>query len=194
MMVNEATQVEELLIRKLQHAHLAKLMLLDKSQFLDMEDYVFMEVVLTDGAELDRVETIVRDLTQNLGARGIKVDSIVRAVWEVTDVQDNGTAHGADGAPRAAREFRVTLKSGNRLQNVIVDVSWGGMEFLAHKLGLSRGRTDYQSRLTEEMVKTSRKFVVHELTRGGTSYWNPIKYSHLELNDPAMAFILAQPH
>ena len=39
-MVNQAREVEELLTRKLQEANLAKIIRSDKSQFLDMEDYV----------------------------------------------------------------------------------------------------------------------------------------------------------
>ena len=180
MMVNEATKIQEMLVQKLREANLSYLLRMDKTQFLDMEDYVFMEVVISNGAELDRVEAIVADLSQSLSARGTRTDSIVRAVWEVTDVLDHGTAYGQDGAPRAAHEFYVTLKSGARLHTVVVEISWGAME-------------SFKGKSNEEIAKIVRKFVSYELKRGGTSYWNSVKYPRLKLSEAAISFISARP-
>jgi hypothetical protein len=106
MLANEAIQVQDMLLQKLREGNLSNVLRMDLSQFLDMEDFVFAEVVLSDGAELDRVEAIVGELKDAVRARGTKVDCIVRAVWEVTQVKDQGTAYGKDGAPRAAQVFR----------------------------------------------------------------------------------------
>src|SRR5262249_32368758 len=101
MMIDEAARVQEMLFEQLREANLSRVLCADKTRFLDMEEYVFMEVVLSDGAELGRVEAIVHDLKETLRGQGRRIDSIVRAVWEVTDVKDHGTAYGADAAPRA---------------------------------------------------------------------------------------------
>ena len=176
MIVNEAEKVQDLLLHKLREEYISNVFRADLTQFLDMDDYVFMEVVLSDGAELGRVEAIVADLKHTLSARGTRVDSIVRAVWEVTDVKDHGTAYGKDGAPRAAHEYYVTLKSGRRPTTVIVEIGWGTME-------------SFKRKGDREITEIIRKFVNYELKRGGTSYWDPLKNSRLELTEAAIAFI-----
>jgi hypothetical protein len=179
MLANNAIQVQDMLLQKLREANLSNVLRMDLSQFLDMEDFVFAEVVLSDGAELDRVEAIVGDLKDAVRACGTKVDCIVRALWEVTQVKDHGTAYGKDGAPRAAHEFYVTVKSGTQVHTVVVEISWGTMEAFRRKRD-------------EEIVKIIRKFVGYQLRRGGTSYWDPLKYPRMELNDAAIAFMSAQ--
>ncbi len=179
MMVNEAARVEEMLIRKLREENLSNVLRMDKTQFLDMDDYVFGEVVISDGAELDRVEGIVAGLVETLIARGTRVDSIVRAVWEVTDIRDHGTAYGQDGAPRAAHEFYVGLKSGTRSETIVVEIGWGTME-------------SFKRKSDREIAEIIRTFVNCELKRGGTSYWDPLKDSRVELSEAAIAFIAAR--
>jgi hypothetical protein len=193
MMVNEPAQVEEMLIQKLREANLANVLRADKTQVLDMEDYLFLEVVLADGAELHRVAVIVDELQRTLGAHGTRVDTIVRALWEVTEVRDHGTAYGKDGAPRAAHEFYITLKSGMRFETVVVEIGWGSMESFRRKLDAKTmgGKAD-ENTVAREIVKIIRKFVARELQRGGASYWDPLRTQRLELNEPAIAFISAQ--
>jgi hypothetical protein len=59
MLLNEATRVQDMLVEKLRELNLESVLRQDKSQCLDMGDSVFLEVVLSDGAELERVETMV---------------------------------------------------------------------------------------------------------------------------------------
>ena len=191
-------EIEELLDRRLREAGLSKFVNKDLSQFLDLQDELFVEVVVNDGTALDDVEKIVRSTAQELKAQGIKLDSVVRALWEVVDVSYVGPSRSADGGLRAAYEFHVTLQSGNRLHRVIVDVFWGALEFLQQKLGLQRfvARTEsvlQKGHLNDEMVaKTVRSFVQHQLSMGGTSYWDPVLYPRLDMNDAAMLFLLGQ--
>lgn len=193
MLVNEATHVQDMLLEKLREANLEGLLRRDKSQCLDMEDSVFLEVVLSDGAELERVEAIVAELSEVVGARGTRVDSLVRALWQVIDVTSQGPAYGTDGAPRAAEQFYVALKSGSRMQTTIVEITWGTMALFRHRLDMqtSTGKTD-EKRVREEVVAMIRKFVEYELRQGGTSYWNPLKYPRRELNEPAILFLAAE--
>jgi hypothetical protein len=189
-------EIEELLDRRLREAGLSRFVNRDQSQFLDLQDELFVEIVLNDASRQENVEQIVRHTAQELKARSIKLDSVVRALWEIADVSYVGPSRSADGGLRAAYEFHVDLKSGDRPQRVIVDVFWGAMEFLEQKLGLQKFRARNQwakGHLDEEMVvKTVRSFVQHQLSLGGTSYWDPLMHPRLEMNDAAMLFLLGQ--
>ena len=99
----------------------------EHSQFLDLGDEMFVEVVLNDGTPLADVEKIVRRTSQEVKAQGVKLDSVVRALWEVDEVRYLGPSRSSNGGLRAAYEFEVTLKSGARRQRVIVDVSWSAV-------------------------------------------------------------------
>jgi hypothetical protein len=68
-----------MLIEKLSTANLESLLCQDKSQCL-MGDSIFLEAVLSDGTELDRVEALVAELSEAFGARRIRIDSVVRAL------------------------------------------------------------------------------------------------------------------
>lgn len=190
-------EVEELLDRRLREADLARFVNKEHSQFLDLQDELFVEIVVNDATHLSEVEKIIRHTAQELKqSRDIKLDSVIRAVWEIVDVSYVGPSRSADGGLRAAYEFHVTLKSGDRQHRVIVDVFWGAMEFLEQKLGLQKflARPEgTKGHLDEEMVaKTVRSFVQHQLSLGGISYWDLLLYPRLEMNDAAMLFVLGQ--
>jgi len=123
MLVNEANLVQDMLVERLREANLESVLLPDQSQCLDMEDSVWLEVVLSEGAEFERVEGIVAKVKGAFGARGTRVDGIIRAIWDVVEVKSHGPAYGKDGSPRAAEEFHATLKSGNRIHNVVVELN-----------------------------------------------------------------------
>ncbi len=190
-------EIEELLDRRLREANLSRFVNKEQSQFLDFPDELFVEVVLNDATFLGEVEKIIRHTAQELkNDRNITLDSVIRAVWEIVDVSYIGPSRSADGGLRAAYEFHVTLKSGDRQHRVIVDVFWGAMEFLEQKLGLQKflaGPEGAKGHLDEEMVaKTVRSFIQHQLSLGGISYWDPLLYPRLEMNDAAMLFVLGQ--
>jgi len=193
-----SVQVEDLVERQLRDAGLFRFVSREHSQFLDLGDEMFVEVVLNDGTPLDDVEKIVRRTAQEAKAQGVRLDSVVRALWEVDDVRYLGPSRSSNGGLRAAYEFEVTLKSGTRHQRVTVDASWSAVEFLRQKLGLGKfvsGSDDAleKGHLSDELVgERVRSFVEHELSSGGTSYWDPILYQRRELNDAAMLFLVGQ--
>ena len=75
-------QVEQLLLQRFQTAGLSSLVSSRRSQFLDLGEYLFAEVVLTDATRLEEVEGIGRDTAKALEPRGIVLDRVVRAEWE----------------------------------------------------------------------------------------------------------------
>jgi len=188
-----SNQVEELIERQLREAGVSAPINKTHSQFLDMQDEMFVEIVLDDATHLEDVERTVRNTAQELKVQGIKLDSVVRALWEIVDVSFVGPSRSADGGLRAASLYDVTLKSGNRQQHVGVDVFWGALEFLKQKRGLgkltSKNKRDFQN---EVVAKAVWSFVQHQLSLGGTSYWSPVLHPQLEMNDAAMLFVFGQ--
>jgi len=196
--MREDEKAEELLERRLRDASLWVFVNKQQSQVLDLQDELFAEVVLIDGAALDDVKRIVRHAAEELRTQGIQLKSVVRALWEVVEVNYVGPSRGPSGGFRAASEFRGVLRSGSRDCQVIVDVGWGAKEFLKHRLGLKdfvgreRGALR-QGHLDEEMLaRMVRGFLQHQLSFGGTSYWNPLPRQQLDMNDAAMSLLLGQ--
>jgi len=193
MLVNEANLVQDMLLERLREAHLESVLLPDKSQCLDMEDSVWLEMVLSDGAELDRFETVVAEVKHAFGARGIRVDGIVRAVWAVTDVKSHGPAYGKDGAPRAAEEFHVTLQSSKRVETVAVVITWAAKAAIRARLdGQAPTGKAQDNQVRDKVVALVRQFVEYELRQGGLGYWDPLKHQRRELNEPAVLFFSTQ--
>ncbi len=191
-------QIEDLVEHRLREAGLLDLVNRDHSQFLDLDDVYFVEVVLTDGTRLNDVEKIVRGISDEVKRQGGVLDVIVRALWQVEEVHYLGPSRSSNGGLRAAYAFEAIVKSGARRQQVIVDVSWNAVEFLKQKLGLDRFVSEAENAfqkgyLTGEILgERVRSFIQHELSLGGESYWDPILYPHLDLNDAAMLFLVGQ--
>jgi len=194
-----SVQLEDLVEHQLREAGLLQFVSREHSQYLDLEDgLLFLELVVTDGTPLNDIEKIVRRTSDQVKAQGGKLDSVVRALWWVEEVHYVGPSRSPNGGLRAAYAFEVTLLSGARRQRVTVDVSWSAVEFLRNKLGLGRfvsGSENALQRghLTDELLgETVRTFTEHELSLGGTSYWDPIRYPQRDLNDAAMLFLVGQ--
>jgi len=195
-----ADEVQTLLDRKLREANLAQFVNREHSQFLDLlPGELFVEVVLNDGSALDEVEKLVRQTAEELAHQGIKLDSVVRALWEIVSVEYSGQSKTPDLKQyRAAEEFRVLLRSGSRQHEVIVDVFWGALEILEHKLGLAHQGTSPDNALPaghilrEMVAPVVRTFLEEQLRHGGTSCWDPLLSSRLEFTATDMSFLLGQ--
>lgn len=193
MLVNGANLVQEMLVDRLRAAHLEGAVRPEKSQCLDIEDSVWLELVLSDGVELERVEAIVAEVKDAFRARGIRIDGIVRAAWKVTDLQSRGPAYGKDGAPRAAEEFYVTLQSGERVETVAVAITWAANAVIRARLDAEAPTGKAQNNhVRDKVVALVRKFVEYELRQGGLGYWDPVKHQRRELNEPAVLFFSAR--
>jgi hypothetical protein len=198
-MILMADQLQSALERRIREAGLAKFYEGQHSQYLDLDGEVFAEVVLNDGSALAEAERLVHQTADELAQQGIKLDSIVRALWEIMSVNYLGGSTTPDLTERrAAEEFRVILKSGSREHQVLVDVTWAAIEILEHKLGLAHPTTSPDHALPaghvlREMVAPAvRTFLEEQLRRGGTSYWDPLLSSRLELTATDMSFLLGQ--
>jgi hypothetical protein len=188
-------ELETILRDKLDAAGLVPFLNQDKSQFLDMSESFFAEIVLNDGSKLAAAEQVVRGVREELRDRGIGVDTIVRAIWTVREVRYVGPARGASGGLKAASEFEVALRSGNRECLVAVEVSLSALNMIRQKLALpgmvgvpgwhKEGDVD-----EETLKKVVKDFVSFQLASGGESYWDPIRFPKLELNEAAASYLL----
>jgi len=196
-MISTLNEIRVTLESRLREAGLSEFVDRDRSQFLDLGGEVFVELVLTDASRLEDAKRVVEAVADEMKSRGASLDSVVRALWEVVSVQHSGTSRTTDLAQyRAAEEFRITLRSGTRQCGVIMDVTWGAMELLEHKLGLKEGqhqRSLPPGHVAREMVAPIvRKFIEQNLARGGTSYWDPLHDFRIELTSTDMSFLMGQ--
>lgn len=197
-MISTIDDLRSTLEKRLQEAGLARFIDTERSQFLDFRGEVFVEIVLNDGSAIDEVERIVRLTADETSAQGIKLDSVVRALWEIVSVEYSGhQSRNVDFTQlRAAEEFHVVLCSGARRCTVVVDVTWAAIELLRHKLGLREPSPSHDlpaGHIIREMVApVVRRFVEQALSRGGTSYWDPLESSQIELSGTDLSFLMGQ--
>jgi hypothetical protein len=196
-MISTFHQLREMLEKRLRDAGLAQYINKERSQFLDLDGEVFAEIVLNDGSVLDEVEKVVRLAADEMKAQGVSLDSLVRAQWEIVSIRYSGQSRTPDlNNWIAAVEFRVVLRSGVRQCVVTMDVTWAALELLKHKLGLKDTETQRalpRGHVVREMVAPIvRKFLEQNLSRGGTSYWDPLQDSHIQLTATDMSFLLGQ--
>jgi hypothetical protein len=188
-------ELETILHDRLTAAGLVAAVNREKSQFLDLSDGFFAEIVLDDGSKLAATEQIVRNVREELKEKGVRLDSIVRAVWSVKNIQFIGPARGVSGGLKAALEFEATLESGRRECSVSVEVSLAALNKLREKFALS-GRVGSPAWVKEGDVheltlkKLVEEFLDFQLSGGGTSYWDPIRFPKLELKEAAVSYLM----
>jgi hypothetical protein len=167
----------------------------DKSQFLtDLPDW-FVEIVLHDASMQADAEQIVRKISAELRESEINLDAVVRSLWEVGKVWFSGPARTTEGGLRAALDFRAQLRSGRRETEVRVDVTISALVVLRQQLGkedfVSGGWSPQRGDVDEQDIAAAvTRYLELQLSQGGTSYWDPLLDLHLDLNEPAMSYVL----
>jgi len=188
-------ELETILRDRLIAAGVATVLNEDKSQFLDLSDGFFAEIVLNDGSKLTATEQIVRNLRGELQEKGVQLESIVRAIWRVKNIRFIGPARGVSGALKAALEFEATLESGTRECSVSIEVSLAALNKLREKFALSErvgspAWTDEGDVHEQTLKKLVEEFLDFQLSSGGTSYWDPIRFPKLELKEAAVSYLM----
>ena len=173
------TELAQEMNRRFAAAGLLPEFVADRSQFLETPDGLFAEIVVRDETKLAEFEKVVTDLKEVVGE---PLDVIVRALWEIERVGEPQIAYSREtGAPRAAEQFPVDLRSGPARQRVWVDVT-----YLAGKVFEDNG-IDLEG--TKGIIGD---FVRDQLRKGGMSYWDPVRSSHLEINGDTASFIVSR--
>ena len=167
----------------------------DKSQFLtDLPDW-FAEIVLTDASRQADAEQVLRGISADLHKSGTKLEVVVRSLWEVVKVWYAGPARTKEGSLRTALEFRAQLRSGQRVIEVRVDVTIAALMVLRQHLGKEEiaiiGWSPQKGDVDEQDIGAAvTRYLEIQLNNGGTSYWDPLLDSRLDLNEAAMSYVL----
>jgi hypothetical protein len=180
-----STELERRIRGELVVAGLVQLLDESKSQFLEFPDGLFAEVVFSDGSRLVEAERILRELRESLKNQGIELEAIVRCTWVVQNVGDPRPAISVSGGIRAAWNFPATLISGRATTEVEVDVTLLAIDAIKRKLKESSEQVEEKAAM-KEVVK---EFIKLQLSFGGESYWDPIRYPKQELNDAALLYL-----
>jgi len=170
-----------------------------REQYLEFPDGFFAEVVLKDGSKLSEAQRLVNSIEEELRKRGVELNAIVRATWEVISVENAGTAPHPNASLQqgrrvalpgsaGARRFIATLRSGERECKIAVDVTAGawGMMLAAFNHGALR---EYGADRDEVVINIVAEFVRLELSYGGESYWDPMLKPGLTLNEDALEYL-----
>ena len=140
-MILIADQLQDILERRLARGRLGESLTTEvEVNIWTSTGEVFAEVVLQDGSVLDEAERLVRRTAEELAKQGIKVDSIVRALWEIVSIEVFGSLPHSRFEANIVRPSNsgLLLRSGTRQHQVFVDVFWGAIDVLRHKLGMER--------------------------------------------------------
>ncbi len=157
-----------------------------KSQFLEFPDGFFAELVLGDGSKLAEVDRIARELRELLRTQGLELDVIVRSIWAVQSVGEPGAKISVSGGFRAALTFPVILVSGDARVEVEVNVTFQALEEIKRKVAEGSLEPRDEKAAMKEVIK---EFLKLQLSFGGESYWDPIRYPQQELNDSALLYL-----
>jgi hypothetical protein len=180
----ERVELERIIKDKLASAGLLDYVDRDKSQLLEFPEEFFLETVLKDGSKLDDANKMVEQVRSDLQSRGVRLDSIVRALWNVKEPVEKFPAAvypDSEGKHILAIPFAATLESGSRTQRVWVDVTPGAYEELKRT-----GRHN-----DEFLCSTVADFLRLQLSYGGASYWDPIRYPRRRLDEADVLYLVS---
>ncbi len=174
-------ELKQLIFERMKAADLLHYLSEGEQQCFDFPEGFFVEVVVKDGSKLPAVRNIMDSIRAELEQQGVPLDPVVRALWDVKDVQYVGVPVDPEsGGPKVALRFRARLRSGERQAEVKVDVSPSAQAEVRSRLGADE----------ETLKKVVRDFLALQLSTGGTSYWNPLDDDHLEMEEMAAAYVI----
>ena len=186
-------ELRTLLEERLNSSKVAQFVNWDFSQVLDFPDGFFVEIVLNDASYLHEAEGVLTELAEEVKQeevelKGSELDGMVRALWTVREVEYVGSAYGPAGVPKNALGFKVIVESGSRHNDVYVELTRPALDRLREKLGISREEQVPPDRLRDIV----REFLTLQLSDGGTSYWDPIRFPKQELTAASMSYLLRE--
>ena len=170
--------VEAKFEERMRQAGLAPFFSSGESQFLDLGGDFFVEIVAKDSTKLSAFSRIVDEI--KAGDPNLK--TIVRARWEVGNIGDPVQPYNMQtGTPKTAVLYPVTLRSGEGAQQIWVEITT-----LASMVFEDRGFGE------DAVRRIIRDFVAERLKIGGSSYWDPMRFSQLEINGDTAEYIASK--
>jgi hypothetical protein len=192
-----ATEVEKLVRDALTTAGMWQFVDEYASQYLDFPAGLFAEIVLTDGSKLVDAERVVQEVKTSLQKQGIELDVVVRSLWELKEISDPAdwtekeiidprAPAGAAWPFVRARAVPIVLISGGATWKVEVDVLLSAIDDIKRRIA-GKGLDE-----AEAVKNVVREFVKLELSRGGVSYWDPIRYPQQEVSEGTLLYLFGQ--
>ena len=183
-------ELDRLIMAKLNERGLSEHLVKEKSALLDFPEEYYAEIVLDDAGKIDEAKEALAEVAAQLNRENQRLDYIVRPLWEVEEVK-----LASDSAPEMipnlmrqgifSLRFLATLKSGEQVKKEVgVELTPGAYEEL-RRLGQP---TDENS-----LKDVVRDFLKLQLSFGGESYWDPIRYPRQQLNDGAVLHLHYHP-
>jgi hypothetical protein len=170
-----AMELQTQLESRLNQAGLLSYLDKGESQFLDLGDDFFIELVARDSTKLSDFGRIVEEVRSG----NPKVKTLIRAHWELVSVGQPLPAYNMQtGTPRTAAAYPIDLRSGEGTARAWVEVSTLASLILKNS-GLD----------IETIV---REFVEERLVMGGASYWDPERYPQLEISANTAEYIASR--
>ncbi len=159
---------------------------LRESQFLDLPPQVFVELVLHDAGVAEKIADVAGDI--RAAHQNEEIDIVIRAKWQVRGKPlYAGYALGLSGGVRAAERFDVVIVSGDVTQKITVDVLKDAVDLLRSKLQPITADPVAHRNIVADLVQ---HFVEMQLSQGGTSYWDPVRHPHLDVNAAAVQYMI----
>ena len=148
---------------KLQASGLVSSIDLRRTQFLDLPDGTFVEIVLNDAGKEEEIRQALTGFHEGIDLR-------IHPVWRIEEIGDPEIAISQSGGIIAARIVAVRLRSGSATTEVLVAITWLAEKELKQMLGEE-----------PDLKRLAREYVENWLQWGGESYWDPRRYSRLEI-------------
>ena len=155
-----------------------------KEQYLEFPDGFFAEIVLKDGTRLPEAQRLIKSIEEELRTKGIELDAIVRATWEVVAIRKAGPAPG----PANGQRFVATLRSGSRELEVRVDMPGVALAGVLAEFNQG-GLRDFGADKDTVLNRIVSAFLRLELSLAGESYWDPLLYPERTLDENALQYV-----
>jgi hypothetical protein len=149
---------------QLEKARLLGFLDLDRTQFLEVPDGIFVEIVLNDAGKEQEIRQLLEGLLPPGG------DFRIHPIWKIEAIGEPQIAISQSGGIVAARLVCVILRSGSVITEVQVAVTYLAELELKRVLGAD-----------PDLKELARAYVENRLQWGGQSYWDPRRYPRLEI-------------
>jgi hypothetical protein len=166
--------------------HLVK----EKTALLGFPEEYDAEIVLDDAEKIDEANQVLGEVTERLKRENQKLDYIVRALWEVEEVKLE-PAYKPETIPDLMKQRIFSLR-------FVATLNWG--EQPKQEVGVELTPSAYEElrRLGQPTDENSlkdliRNFLNLQLSFGGESYWDPMRYPGQQLNDGAVLHLHYHP-
>ena len=161
MTMRDETELRTFIESQLKARGLLESVDLDKSQFLDLYDAFFVEIVLRDDRKREEAVALLRALGEDVEADGKPLKSVVRTAWQIAAVGDPAQALSPDGRLLVSTFVPVRLKAGASELTVQVAITFLAGEELARLAGTQ-----------VDPKRVARTYVERLLKAGCESAWH----------------------